>query len=274
MGSKDLLDIYSLTIKNLLIEVHIWKLVRDSKGKIKTWELVEANSKALKAWNKSLENIKGKTAEEIFPKSDTVKLFKTIVEKIFSEGKPHEWQSYFPDTNQTLKMVSVPVGEYFISTGEDITAKLHSDHFIEQAHRLDSLGAIAGGVVHDINNLNTIINAQASMIQDKLEDEKLKERAQKIIDAVEKSTSLSKLILSFAKSDEIPNEDINLNEVVTSITELIRGSVDNSIDIKFIEAKDLPLIKANSIHVNQILLNVMTNAIRSMQNKMVSFLLC
>jgi PAS domain S-box-containing protein len=104
----------------LLYEVHIWELVRDEDGSIKTWQLVDANSAALKSWKKTLPEIVGKKTDEIFPGANATELFMPIVRKIFEEDKPHHWESYFSGTGQILHMTSIPLGELFVSTGIDI----------------------------------------------------------------------------------------------------------------------------------------------------------
>lgn len=101
-------------------EVHYWQLVRDESGKIKTWRLVDINPAAEKSWGKNRKDVIGKTTEEIF--SEYARdLFLPVVNKIFREGVAYSWETYFPDLDQYLKMTSVPFGEYFISTGVDIT---------------------------------------------------------------------------------------------------------------------------------------------------------
>lgn len=118
---------YQNLFDNMLHEVHVWELVFDDVGDIKTWNLVDANTAALKSWKKNLSQIVGKTTDEIFPKSNASELFMPVVKKIFEEGKPHIWESYFPDTNQFLHMISVPFGGYFISTGLDITERKQAE---------------------------------------------------------------------------------------------------------------------------------------------------
>jgi PAS domain S-box-containing protein len=113
--------------ENMLHEVHIWELVRDAYGNIKTWKLVDANPAALKSWGMTLSETVGKITDEIFPDSNGTELFMPIIKKIFAEGTPHIWETYIPDTNQILHMVSIPLGEYFISTGLDITDRKQSE---------------------------------------------------------------------------------------------------------------------------------------------------
>ena len=101
-------------------EVHYWQLVRDDAGHIKTWRLLDINPAAEQSWGMTREEVMGKTAEEIF--SPTARdLFMPIVTKIFSEGVAYNWETYFPDLDQYLKMTSIPLGDYFISTGVNIT---------------------------------------------------------------------------------------------------------------------------------------------------------
>jgi PAS domain-containing protein len=112
---------YRNLFENMIDEVHLWKLVRDTHGKIKTWRLVDINPAGLKAWGKTRAEPVGKTADEIFPDPNATAHLMPIVQKVFTDGKPHIWESYFEGTNQYLHMTSVPFGEYFISTGVDIT---------------------------------------------------------------------------------------------------------------------------------------------------------
>ncbi len=114
-------NLYRNIIQNMLHEVHIWELIKNQDGTIKTWKLVDANPKALNAWKKDLKDIVGKTADQVFPGANATEMFMPIVQKIMSEKKSYVWEDFFPGTGQMLYMVSIPFGEYFISTGIDIT---------------------------------------------------------------------------------------------------------------------------------------------------------
>ena len=112
---------YRNLFANMAEQVHFWQLVRDAAGNIQTWRLVDANPPALKSWGRAgIEEIRGKLADEILP--GATEHFKPIVTKIFSEGAAHSWESYFPMLDQFLRMSSVPLGDFFITTGADITA--------------------------------------------------------------------------------------------------------------------------------------------------------
>src|SRR6056297_3327376 len=141
---RDLL--YRSLFEHVLQEVHIWKLVRDDAGEIRTWRLVDANPTALDVWGRDLPDVVGRTAAEIFVGGDPVETFLPIVSEIFASGEPHEWEEFFPGTGQILHMVSVPVGEYFVSTGFDVTGLRQQEQALQDALQNLEEAIEAGGV--------------------------------------------------------------------------------------------------------------------------------
>lgn len=113
-------DIHKMLFNHMTEEAHVWKLVRDDSGNIINWELVDVNPAAARAWGMNREEVVGKSADEIFVTA--IDSFMPIVDKIFAEREPYSWEMYFEDINQNMKMTSVSVGEYFITTGSDVTS--------------------------------------------------------------------------------------------------------------------------------------------------------
>ncbi len=102
-------------------QVHHWQLERDLSGEIRAWRLIDANPATLKAWGKTLEEVQGKTADEILGPGATEHSM-PVVQQIFASGDPHSLEDYFPHLDKYLSFTSVPMGESFITTGADITA--------------------------------------------------------------------------------------------------------------------------------------------------------
>ena len=112
---------YRNLFENMTEEVHFWQLVRDEAGQIKTWRLVDANPPTLKTWGKSsINEIRGKTTDEIFGPGSTDH-YLPVVQKIMAEGVPYAFEDYFPQLDKYFRFTSVPLGDYFITTGADIT---------------------------------------------------------------------------------------------------------------------------------------------------------
>lgn len=141
--------------ENMMQEVHLWKLVRDEQGVIQTWQLIEVNPAALKAWGRTRSEIIGKTADEIFSYNATEQ-FMPIVKRIFADGMPYTWEAYFSPTDRFYHMTSVPFGEYFISTGTDITdrkqaemALQKNEQLLSQAEEIAEMGSWEWNVEND-----------------------------------------------------------------------------------------------------------------------------
>ena len=112
---------YRNLFMNMTEEVHFWRLVRDQHGAIKTWRLVDANPPTLRTWGKRLDEIKGKTTDEIFGPGAT-EHYLPIVQKIMAEGVAHSYEDYFPNLDKYFRFTSIPLGsEHFITTGADIS---------------------------------------------------------------------------------------------------------------------------------------------------------
>jgi len=113
---------YRTLFENMAEEVHFWQLVRDEVGQIKTWRLVDVNPPAVDAWGRtSPDEIKGKTTDEIFGPGAT-EHYMPVVQKIMTEGVPYSFEDYFPNLDKYFRFTSVPLGDYFITTGADITS--------------------------------------------------------------------------------------------------------------------------------------------------------
>jgi PAS domain S-box-containing protein len=126
---------YRNLFENMVEEVHFWKLVRDENGRIKTWRLVDANPPTLKTWGgKTVEEIRGKTTDEIFGDGATSH-YMPIVQKIMNEGVPYSFEDYFTHLDKHFRFTSVPLGDYFITTGADITLIKKAEEELREARR-------------------------------------------------------------------------------------------------------------------------------------------
>jgi PAS domain S-box-containing protein len=136
---------YQNLFDNMIEEVHLWRVVRDEAGQIRTWRLVEANPPTLTTWNHpSLNEIKGKTADEIFGPGSTDH-YMPIVRKIMTEGAPYSYEEYFPKVDRYFRFTCVPFGDYFIATGVDISEVKKTEQELKTSEQRLTLALKAGG---------------------------------------------------------------------------------------------------------------------------------
>ena len=124
---------YRTLFENMTEEVHFWRLIRDEAGTIKTWRLVDANPPTLSSWGRtSLDEIRGKTTDEIFGPG-AADHYMPVVQKIMTEGVPYSFEDYFPDLDKYFRFTSVPLKDYFITTGADITSIKKAEQALRQS---------------------------------------------------------------------------------------------------------------------------------------------
>ena len=122
---------YRKLFENMTEEVHFWELALDGEGRIKTWRLVDANPPALKTWGKTLDEVRGKSTDEIFGPGATDH-YMPVVRKIMAEGVPYSFEDYFPQLDKHFRFTSVPLGDYFITTGADITSNKKAEQALRE----------------------------------------------------------------------------------------------------------------------------------------------
>jgi PAS domain S-box-containing protein len=111
---------YRQLFQNMTEEVHFWQLVRAPDGAIRTWRLLDANPPALVTWKRQLEDIRGRTADEIFGAGST-EHYRERVEQVFREQRAVTFDDYFPLLDRYFRFTTIPLQDTFITTGSDVT---------------------------------------------------------------------------------------------------------------------------------------------------------
>ena len=129
------------------------------------------------------------------------------------------------------------------------------------SQKMEALGTLAGGIAHDFNNILSIIIGNADLALTRLSTDKTVEKnIQAISTAGLRAAKLVKQILTFSRMKSESYVVINLVEVVNDAVKMTRASLPTAIDIEVsIEGEYLPII-GDSTQINQILLNLCTNA--------------
>lgn len=229
---------YRNLFENMTEEVHFWELVRDEQGLIRTWRAVDANPPTLKTWGKTRENVVGKTTDEIFGPGAT-EHYMPIVQKIFTEETPHSFIDYFPNLDKYFRFTSVPLGEYFITTGTDITdiEKAHKEirrlnvDLSAKNEKLEvanaELESFIYSVSHDLRAPLRHISGFADLVMqntaDKL-DEKGKRYLSRIHAGTEKMSRLIDELLSLSRvsRQEIQRAEVDMSSLAESIVSDLR----------------------------------------------------
>lgn len=133
---------------------------------------------------------------------------------------------------------------------------------IMQAQKLESIGRLAGGVAHDLNNLLTPIlgYSEMSIRYTEVPLNTHIERFVQINSAAEKARDLIRQLLAFSRKQELSFSQVSVNDVLTRFTNLIRGIIPENITIEMVLDPTISLIRADMGQVEQIMMNLSVNA--------------
>jgi signal transduction histidine kinase len=131
-----------------------------------------------------------------------------------------------------------------------------------QSQKMESIGTLAGGVAHEINNpINGIMN-YAQLILDQMETEDpASEFVQEILNETGRIAKIVRNLLTFARHEKQTHSPARLSDIVASVFSLIQTVMGrDQIDLRIEIPGDLPKIKCRSQQIQQVLMNLMTNA--------------
>ncbi len=150
---------------------------------------------------------------------------------------------------------------HFISTGRDITDQRKLESQLHQSQKMDAIGLLAGGVAHDFNNQLLVISAYAELVLDSLgAEDPSRKKIDEIITATRRAADLTRQLLAFGRKQMQSLRVLDLNTVVEEITRMLPRLIGEDIQLMFVPGKDLVKVKADPGQIEQVVMNLATNA--------------
>jgi signal transduction histidine kinase len=135
-----------------------------------------------------------------------------------------------------------------------------SERNLERAQHLGTFGVLACGLVHDFNNLLTIIAGMTSLALEKAGDAPVTASLKSIRLATQRASELARHLLHAASTATPRRSAVCLNEVLEEVRLLIRAAVPAPAVFSFDFAENLPAVNADVTQVRQVVLNLVLNA--------------
>jgi PAS domain S-box-containing protein len=146
------------------------------------------------------------------------------------------------------------------SIAEDITERAQLQKQLFRAQRLESLGTLAGGIAHDLNNLLLPILMGVTLLKRFGPNEPSLQAIENIERSVRRGSELVKQVLLFARGGETSREAVRLGDVVREIQAIITSTFPKDISLETAIAKDAHAVTGDATQLTQVLLNLCVNA--------------
>ncbi|MBF0538162.1 MAG: CHASE domain-containing protein [Nitrospirae bacterium] len=227
--------------------------------------------------NRKFTEVTGYTAEEVIGqnpriwKSDqtnpdehkrlwsTIKTGRQWSSELCNKKKSGEtyWEhaTIFPLINREGETIN------YLKIAEDLTVKRGLEEQLRQSQKMEAIGQLTGGIAHDFNNILFAITNYVYLLQKKIGDDiTLKKYVDNIQFATDKASDLTKSLLAFSRKQIIQPKSIDLNVVISNMEKLMRRLIPTEIELHTRLTEKAFAIMADPVQIEQILVNLVTNA--------------
>jgi signal transduction histidine kinase len=147
-------------------------------------------------------------------------------------------------------------------------------HHVEYSNKMASLGRLAAGVAHEINNPLAIINEKAGLIMDLFtikkeyaSDPKLTGLVNSVLSSVERCATITRRLLNFSRHIDVSIEPLNLKEVIQDVLGFLGKEAEyRSIEVSVKVPDDIPQLVSDRGRLQEILLNLVNNAFEALSD--------
>lgn len=232
-------------------------------------------------WNKGAEQLYGWTADEAIGadadellhganRRETADPFRSVTESGSWSGELHysckDGREVIGETRWTLVRDELQNPRSILCVSTDITEQRTIEKQLFRAQRLESLGTLAGGVAHDLNNVLTPILMGLDLLRPHIDDEKALESLTIIHSSAERGAAVVRQLLGFARGFEGEQEEVYPRAVLDDVVRIARETFPKSIDVDLSPMPDdLRSVIGSPTQLHQVVLNLFLNARDAME---------
>jgi PAS domain S-box-containing protein len=226
-------------------------------------------------WNKGAERLYGWTAAEASGRNAAELLLKepsaqfevarqAVIDKGAWGGEVHQLRrdgaEIIVQSRWTLVRDEHGAPASILVINTDITEKKLMEAQFLRAQRMESIGTLAGGIAHDLNNVLSPILMAVDMLRLKASDEASRKWLDVLRTNAERGGDMVRQVLSFARGVEGERVALQPKHLIKEIVKILRETLPKSIEITYHLADDLWIISADATQLHQVLMNLCVNA--------------
>ncbi len=240
-----------------------------------------ANRYFLQSWNLRLEDVVGRTQEEVFRDgledaygADATRRDHEVLRTrrptgFYEVSYPRAdgsvltlWANKLPmldENGEVFRIVSVGIDISELKRAQEEIAKQREA--LHQSEKLTALGSLLAGVAHELNNPLSIVVGRAMMLEESTTDPALAERIGKIREAAERCGRIVRTFLAMARQRAPEWQPVRINTVVRDALELVAYNLrSGGVELVMELETDLPLVSGDPDELTQVMMNLLVNS--------------
>jgi two-component system cell cycle sensor histidine kinase/response regulator CckA len=148
----------------------------------------------------------------------------------------------------------------FVAVKRDVTYQRQIEGQLAHAQKMASLGQLAGGIAHDLNNIMSVLIGVFTLLESGVRDDSLKQYLKLGKDALRNGVNVGKRLMAFANTDEASQTPLAIGDVISTLQSTLFRTIEKTILINATTEGTLPLIQGNESAIYQTLLTISLNA--------------
>jgi two-component system cell cycle sensor histidine kinase/response regulator CckA len=233
----------------------------------RTLRFLEVNQAALAKYGYSREEFLAMSMADLRPREDLPRFMTDLGERLDREsGNAGYWRHYLKDGRiidvEVLWHTVVFAGRNAIlSVLQDVTERRMLEEQLQQSHKLEAVGRLAGGVAHDFNNLLTVIAGYSQLLLNRIEVEHpMHAGLDQIRQSADKAAVLTRQLLAFSRRQALQPAVIDLNAIIADMEKMLRRLIGEHIELVTRLHPGLGPVRADPSQVEEVIMNLALNA--------------
>lgn len=236
-------------------------LVRDLEHRIVYWN---AGAERIYGWK--VEEARDRSIRELLYSDPAI--FDEATRTVLEQGEWSGELQHLRDDGTTItvegrwSLVRNDAGEPWriLAINTDITERKRLLSQFLRAQRLESIGTLAGGIAHDLNNVLAPILLSIGMLREEIRDQELQEILETIESSAERGASMVKQVLAFARGVDGARVLVDLRRIVSDLERVVVDTFPKGIDLRKEVPEDLWPLVGDPTQIHQVLMNLLVNA--------------
>jgi histidine kinase len=235
---------------------------------METLEILDCNDSVASVYGYPKDNIIGTSFLRLFRKEENdyyENLIKTSA--VINQARHFNGSGDPLFVNIRISPSDYPGGKVLLVTTSDITKRLETEQQLIQASKMATLGEMATGVAHELNQPLTVIKTASRFFMrkiaknEKIEDEVISTMATEIDSYVDRATKIINHMRQFGRQSDVSLERVQVNSILERALEILGQQLKvRGIEVVWDLTSDLPLILADPDRLEQVFINLLINA--------------